>query len=194
MRTFDSTIFKGVSLKFHNVDTADKDAADLLSLPSVKAAWPISLYSLPDDEVIWTGTPESSTVARRQDTNTTADTFSPHVMTQVDKLRAEGIVGAGIKIAVIDTGVSSRANAPSFCSPISPFGGTLAGNCEIVLTCTRSITPTQPLAVALVLAILSATVMTLLVMTTPVSTLLFRMMSMLQNLSPTLMITPILTF
>lgn len=34
------------------------------------------------------------------------DTFTPHVMTQVDMLRADGITGKGVKIAVIDTGVS----------------------------------------------------------------------------------------
>jgi subtilisin family serine protease len=33
------------------------------------------------------------------------NTFSPHVMTGVDKLHAEGLNGNGIKIAVIDTGV-----------------------------------------------------------------------------------------
>lgn len=36
----------------------------------------------------------------------TADTYSPHVMTQVDRLRNKGFVGKGIKVAVVDTGVS----------------------------------------------------------------------------------------
>ncbi|KAG6061713.1 hypothetical protein E4U17_000053 [Claviceps sp. LM77 group G4] len=33
------------------------------------------------------------------------DTFAPHVMTQVDRLRAKGITGKGVKIAVIDSGI-----------------------------------------------------------------------------------------
>ncbi|KAG6089177.1 hypothetical protein E4U30_008419 [Claviceps sp. LM220 group G6] len=33
------------------------------------------------------------------------DKVAPHIMTQVDKLRAKGITGKGVKIAVIDTGI-----------------------------------------------------------------------------------------
>lgn len=33
------------------------------------------------------------------------DAYAPHVMTGVDKLRAEGYTGAGINIAIIDTGI-----------------------------------------------------------------------------------------
>ncbi|KAK9422989.1 putative Minor extracellular protease vpr [Seiridium unicorne] len=101
-KTFDSSIFKGATIKFHNLNTADAEASNLLSLPSVKNVWPNSVYSLPPAEVIWTGSPESAAVSKRQYSN---DTFSPHVMTQVDKLHAEGIIGEGIKIGVIDTGI-----------------------------------------------------------------------------------------
>lgn len=41
----------------------------------------------------------------------TADTFSPHVMTQVDRLRSQGVVGEGIKVAVVDTGVSRPSHS-----------------------------------------------------------------------------------
>ncbi|KAF0315725.1 subtilisin-like serine protease pr1c [Colletotrichum asianum] len=33
------------------------------------------------------------------------DTYAPHVMTQVDKLRAEGYTGKGIRIGIVDSGV-----------------------------------------------------------------------------------------
>ena len=33
------------------------------------------------------------------------DSFTPHVMTQVDKLKAENITGKGIKVGIVDTGV-----------------------------------------------------------------------------------------
>lgn len=42
------------------------------------------------------------------ETNTTA--YPPHVMMQVDKLRSKGITGKGIKIGMIDTGVSSSSS------------------------------------------------------------------------------------
>lgn len=103
-RTFDSSLFKGAAIKFNNLATAETEANNLLSLPSVKKVWPNRVYSLPETEVKWTGAPESSALSKRQDSNAT-DTFSPHVMTQVDKLRAQGVVGSGIKIGVIDTGV-----------------------------------------------------------------------------------------
>jgi hypothetical protein len=113
-KTYDSPLFKGAAIKFNDLSTADTEAKNLLALSSVKKVWPNRVYSLPETEVVWTGTPESGSLSKRQDDNTT-DTFSPHVMTQVDKLRAQGIVGTGIKIGVIDTGVScieSRLNEP----------------------------------------------------------------------------------
>ncbi|ETS76666.1 hypothetical protein PFICI_12053 [Pestalotiopsis fici W106-1] len=103
-KTYDSPLFKGAAIKFNDLSTADSEAKNLLSLPSVKKVWPNRVYSLPETEVVWTGSPESGALTKRQDDNTT-DTFSPHVMTQVDKLRAQGIVGEGIKIGVIDTGI-----------------------------------------------------------------------------------------
>lgn len=61
----------------------------------------------PNDEIVWTGTPneaEHADLRRRQGVDE-KDVFSTHVQTQIDLLRAEGITGKGIKIAVIDTGV-----------------------------------------------------------------------------------------
>ncbi|GAP91080.2 putative minor extracellular protease vpr protein [Rosellinia necatrix] len=104
--SFDSSIFKGVSIQFHDTESAADQAAALEGLASVKRVWPNRIYELPKDEVIWTGKSKDASIAnsniKRQLGN---DTFSPHLMTQVDKLRAKGIVGKGIKIAVIDTGI-----------------------------------------------------------------------------------------
>ncbi|KAI0128290.1 subtilase [Xylariales sp. AK1849] len=112
--TFDSSLFKGASVRLNNLETSEADAASLAALPNVKAVWPMSLYSLPPVEVVWTGssTAESVQNVRRQTDN---DTFSPHVMTQVDKLRAQGIVGEGIKIGIIDTGVDYQHPALGGC-------------------------------------------------------------------------------
>ncbi|KAI0455462.1 peptidase S8/S53 domain-containing protein [Xylaria acuta] len=103
---FDSSIFKGVSIQFHDTATAEQEAAALADLASVRRVWPNRIYDLPKDKVVWTGKSKDASVAnalvKRQSSN---DTFSPHLMTQVDKLRAKGIIGKGIKIGVIDTGI-----------------------------------------------------------------------------------------
>ncbi|TDZ61854.1 Minor extracellular protease vpr [Colletotrichum trifolii] len=98
------SLFKGASIQFKNVDTADEKAAKLAQLASVKAFYPVKTYGIPKPEVIWTGKQGRDYVdlRRRQEG---PDVFSTHVMTQVDKLRADGITGKGIKVAVIDTGI-----------------------------------------------------------------------------------------
>ncbi|KAI0428054.1 peptidase S8/S53 domain-containing protein [Xylaria sp. FL1042] len=104
--TYDSSLFKGVSIQFHDTESADDEAAALTDLASVKRVWPNRIYDLPKDKVVWTGKSKDASAAhsaiKRQTTN---DTFSPHLMTQVDKLRAKGVIGTGIKIGVIDTGI-----------------------------------------------------------------------------------------
>lgn len=76
-------------------------------MPGVKV-WPVTVIPRPDDEVVWAGTPKAPKLAslRKRGDEGTEDDFSTHVQTQVDLLRAEGLTGKGVKIAVIDTGVS----------------------------------------------------------------------------------------
>jgi hypothetical protein len=102
--TFDSPIFKGASIRFSNLNTADVEASNMMTLPSVKNVWPMGMHSLPNDQVIYKG--ENSEVLKSVKRQTSNDTDTPHIMTQVDKLRAKGILGTGIKIGIIDTGVS----------------------------------------------------------------------------------------
>lgn len=99
------TLFKGATVQFQDLETADQRAAEMRSMPMVKQMWPNTLLELPKDEVVWAGHPSK----RRHILGRTPgikDTFSPHVMTQVDSLRAKGITGKGVKIAVVDSGVS----------------------------------------------------------------------------------------
>lgn len=103
LMTFDYSLFKGASIQFKNLETADKEAVSLLSMPNVKNVWPISVYSVPNDEVVWKA--NSSKAISNVKRQTSNDTFSPHIMTQVNKLQDMGYVGTGIKIAVIDTGI-----------------------------------------------------------------------------------------
>jgi subtilisin family serine protease len=103
--TMDYQLFHGVSIHFKDVANAEEKAAKVNALPAVKAIYPVKTYSIPKPEVVWTAAKGRDYIdlRRRQEGN---DTFSTHVMTQVDKLRGEGFTGKGIKIAVIDSGVS----------------------------------------------------------------------------------------
>lgn len=56
---------------------------------------------------MWSGNPTRSSDALEKRANNSITTYSTHIMTQVDKLRAKGITGKGARIAVIDSGVSS---------------------------------------------------------------------------------------
>ncbi|KAI1333482.1 peptidase S8/S53 domain-containing protein [Xylariaceae sp. FL0016] len=114
---FDYPLFKGASVQFNDIKTAETEAAALHTLVSVKQVWPNRVYYLPEDEVVWTGSSADESYAqkvRRQAGNTT-DIYSPHVMTQVDKLRANGIIGTGVKIGIVDSGVDYNHPALGGC-------------------------------------------------------------------------------
>ena len=105
-------LFKGVSIKFKDVETAEESAAQLAESPAVKNVWQVKLFPSPQHTVHSTGGVAGNALSRRQAGGD--DTFSPHVMTQVDQLRAKGITGKGIKIAVIDTGVSGTCISATY--------------------------------------------------------------------------------
>jgi hypothetical protein len=111
-------LFKGASIQFHDIAKADEKASDLLKLPAVKQIWPVRLYGVPEHTVHWTDRPgEHDSSIKRRAPAAADDTFTPHLMTQVSLLRNKGILGKGIKVAVIDTGVSR----PVMTHPSSPL-------------------------------------------------------------------------
>jgi subtilisin family serine protease len=124
----------------HDITNAEDRAMAIADTPAVKNVWPVEVYGIPEPIVEWVGTeglkPES-TVSKRA--NDTADTYSTHVMTQVDKMRAKGITGKGVHVAVIDTGVSGHMVPASW--PSGRF-------CFWANVLYRLTTSTLPLAVA----------------------------------------------
>ncbi|SPQ23103.1 0599ac91-7c63-472b-b882-512b6f71767c [Thermothielavioides terrestris] len=94
-------LFKGASVQFTDTKNAEQTAAEVAKLPQVKNVYPVRRYPVPKHVVHSTGHAAAESVAKRQ---ADSDTFSTHLMTQVNKFRDAGITGKGIKIAVIDTG------------------------------------------------------------------------------------------
>jgi subtilisin family serine protease len=113
----DYSLFKGTSFQLKNVSDVDAAAKSIANMAMVKQMWPVRVFSVPKVQVHWKGTDGNmaeSALQKRQSANS-SDTFSPHVMTQVDKLRAEGVTGKGIRVAVIDTGVDYNHPALGGC-------------------------------------------------------------------------------
>ncbi|KAG6008140.1 hypothetical protein E4U21_004897 [Claviceps maximensis] len=128
-----SDIFNGISVQMHDIKTAQDTVAKFAALPEVKAVHPVVLYQMPNPKIEWTanganGLEQASLMSRAEQER---DTFSPHVMTQVDKLRALGITGLGVKVAVIDTGIDYLHTALGGCfgeGCLVSFGTDLVGD------------------------------------------------------------------
>ncbi|EGY16209.1 serin endopeptidase [Verticillium dahliae VdLs.17] len=97
VKTFESDIFSGVSVETesYNLDT-------LLRLPEVKNVWLNEKVDLPSFEVHQGFSDDAKAIE-----------YTPHIATGVDKLHEQGILGKGVKIGVVDTGIAYNHNAPS---------------------------------------------------------------------------------
>ncbi|KAH8170202.1 subtilase family protein [Sarocladium implicatum] len=104
---FDHELFHGASVQLQtdDEDSTDGSARLLSEYKSVKRAWPVRRHSLPDTRIHWTGNDTETFSSKRDNKNETSAPYSPHVMTQVDRLHQEGYTGKGITIALLDTGV-----------------------------------------------------------------------------------------
>ncbi|GME36314.1 putative subtilisin-like serine protease pr1c protein [Neofusicoccum parvum] len=114
---FTSNIFSGASFAVTAVNgPADDDEfrRALEDVPEIKAVYPINTYYLTGSEMraspYGSGDVFEEQLERRQEPEASPqdsiDTiFSTHVMTGVDRLHAENITGAGVKIAILDTGI-----------------------------------------------------------------------------------------
>ncbi|KAG6150557.1 hypothetical protein E4U35_000696 [Claviceps purpurea] len=102
---FDHKHFRGLSFQFHNVAGAEQRSKEIAAMSAVKQMWPVRVLSANmATKARVVGASVNSEVVKRDGT-LPKDTFAPHVMTQVDRLRAKGITGKGVKIAVVDTGI-----------------------------------------------------------------------------------------
>ncbi|KAF3761776.1 subtilisin-like protein [Cryphonectria parasitica EP155] len=118
-----STVFSGASFSVTDLASEKHQVARISALRAVRQVWPVRKYSLP--ELMRNGTmpnPMSGDIMLDEEFDNIVDKFSPHVMTQVDKLHAESYFGHGIRIGIVDTGVDYRHPA---------LGGCFGKNCLI---------------------------------------------------------------
>ncbi|KAF5026687.1 hypothetical protein F66182_1236 [Fusarium sp. NRRL 66182] len=129
---FNYTLFKGASIQFNDVERADEIAARVMaSVMGIKRRWPVKVFGMPTPEIHWTGTPGMTAVQKRDVDERNLDTFSPHVMTQIDKLKTEGVTGKGLKVALVDSGIDYRHPALGGCfgpGCLVSFGADLVGD------------------------------------------------------------------
>lgn len=101
-----SKLFKGASFSLKNVSESDVSAVatSILADSRIKQVWPVRRLQFPTLNGTSFGvnaTQHRRRVARAEE----EDEYVPHVMTQVDKLHADGITGQGLKIGIVDTGI-----------------------------------------------------------------------------------------
>lgn len=93
LKTFDSPVFSGASVSV--VEGSSHDIASLSALPQILRAWPNKRLEL------------SAPVSKRQIAvdPSAADEYAVHWATGVEDVHAEGILGEGVKVGIVDTGV-----------------------------------------------------------------------------------------
>lgn len=112
-------LFKGASFRIEDPSESDAIVNKIVDTAQVKNIWPVRKFQFPKPEPIsvarnGTGGAFSRLMKEKRQTGA-KDSFNTHVMTQVDKLRAAGFTGKGIRIGVVDTGVDYRHPALGGC-------------------------------------------------------------------------------
>ncbi|RMZ71750.1 subtilisin Carlsberg [Pyrenophora seminiperda CCB06] len=106
-RDLSCRFFKGVSfeVKSSGANSTTTDHSSILeemqAVPQVRNIWPSRIISR--SRPVNATVPSQQSRVKRQTQQ--MDSFSPHVMTQVDKLHAEGVTGKGFRIAIVDSGI-----------------------------------------------------------------------------------------
>lgn len=108
-RRFESDIFYGFTARLKKSTAGAR--ARVENMQGVKNVWPVEVLSVGEEAGETSKQPDAQPEAQprrrrglgRRDGDVAGRWH--HALTQVDKLHAEGFLGNGIKIAVVDTGV-----------------------------------------------------------------------------------------
>ncbi|KAI1081074.1 peptidase [Whalleya microplaca] len=113
-------LFKGASFNVRDISEPEITASKIVANPRVKSVWPVRRIQFPKPDVTPVG--DNAELARRtlsmmskRQVEGSADDFTPHLMTQVDKLHAKGFTGKGLRIGIVDTGVDYKHPALGGC-------------------------------------------------------------------------------
>ena len=103
-RSFDSAIFSGVS--FDLAGATNLSIVDIQSLPDVDKIWPAALYTLPVASSAAVTSSPSANASRSSSSGTSEfSTWSAHNDTNVARVQADGYLGDGVVIGIVDTGI-----------------------------------------------------------------------------------------
>lgn len=91
------SLFRGASFRINDIVREHNHASMIAAMSAVKQMWPLSNYTIPEIQRKNAMPNPNGTITRLEythnydeDAASKKDTLSTHVMTQVDKLRAEG--------------------------------------------------------------------------------------------------------
>ncbi|KAK6343857.1 hypothetical protein TWF696_007512 [Orbilia brochopaga] len=99
----ETSIFNGISFDLEE-DTADNRAI-IESWGEVVQLSPVRLYDVTAPIARKVTRDVASLITKRAESDLNADAYPPHLQGNVAQLRAEGLSGKGIRIAVVDTGI-----------------------------------------------------------------------------------------
>lgn len=118
--------FKGVSFSIDPTTSTTNNSdvvAQIKKHSAVGSIWPVRSTKLQMPETQLPSDTTNSTAQHTKRQTQEKQPFSPHVMTQIDRLHAEGVTGKGVQVAIIDSGVDYTHPA---------LGGCLGEGCLVV--------------------------------------------------------------